>query len=241
MSIVSGPKIITDGLVLFLDAANEKSYTGTGTTWFDLSGSNNNSTLVNNITYSTSNNGYFDFDGTDDRVVVPNTSFWNTNVFGTATNFTIMIWAKADTFYNWTCLIQKHGGGGFYSESHGPSIWIDSAGYQAVLGTGEANNPSGSVFILSYPTSNTTNWFHLTFTGDGTMSRFYVNGNLHLSQNISSRTRSVISTNGDVRIGSRSTFAHFNGRLNMPMFYTRGLTAAEVKQNFEATRGRYSI
>ena len=47
MSIYGGPEIVTDGLVLHLDAANSKSYPGTGTSWFDLSGSNNHGTLVN--------------------------------------------------------------------------------------------------------------------------------------------------------------------------------------------------
>jgi hypothetical protein len=241
MSIFAGPKIVEEGLVFYLDAANGKSYPGTGTTWSDLSGLGNNTTLLNGVLYNSSNKGYFDFDGTNDYIIVPNVSYWNTNVFGTATNFTISIWAKADTFYNWTCLIQKHGGGGFYSETHGPALWINSGGFQAVFGTGEASNPTGSVLVLSYPTANTTNWFNLVFTGNGTNLRFYINGNLYNSENVASRTRPVISTNGDVRIGVRSTFSFYNGLLNMPMFYTRGLTAEEVRQNFEATRGRYGI
>jgi hypothetical protein len=51
----------------------------------------------------------------------------------------------------------------------------------------------------------------------------------------------VTSTN-PVRIGTRGTGSGFvNGLINAPMFYTRGLSAQEIKQNFEALRGRFGI
>jgi hypothetical protein len=64
----TGPNIVTDGLVLYLDAANQKSYPGTGTTWNDLSGNGNNGTLVNGPTFNSDNNGSIVFDGVDDYV-----------------------------------------------------------------------------------------------------------------------------------------------------------------------------
>ena len=66
MAINYSPKIIRDGLVLCLDAANPKSYPGTGTAWTDLSGSGNNGTLVNGPVYSSANGGSIDFDGSND-------------------------------------------------------------------------------------------------------------------------------------------------------------------------------
>jgi hypothetical protein len=51
MSLIHSPRIVTDGLVLCLDAGNPKSYTGSGTTWTDLSGNGNNGTLTNSPTY----------------------------------------------------------------------------------------------------------------------------------------------------------------------------------------------
>lgn len=66
MSVKGGPKIITDGLLLYLDAANEKSYPGSGTIWNDLSGNGNNGDLINNVVYDTENNGILLFDGTNE-------------------------------------------------------------------------------------------------------------------------------------------------------------------------------
>lgn len=241
MGLGHSPSIVRDGLVLYLDAANSKSYPGSGTNWIDLTGNGNNGTLLNGVAYNSNKKGYFDFDGSDDRVTIANTSYWNNNVFGTATNFTIMCWAKIDSFFNWTCLIQKNGGAGFYSESQGASLWINSSGIQAVFANGEPNNPTGFGFILSYSTTNTTDWFHITFTGDGTTGRFYINGNLHNSGSLSSRTRSVISSNNPVVLGARAQTVVYNGLMNLPMFYTRGLSTEEVKQNFEATRGRFGV
>lgn len=66
MGAYSGPNITTEGLVLHLDAANLNSYTGTGTTWFDLSGNGNDGTLVNGVGYFEDNQGSMVFDGVDD-------------------------------------------------------------------------------------------------------------------------------------------------------------------------------
>lgn len=68
MSIYGGPDIITDGLVFCLDAANSKSYPGTGTAWTDLSGNDNNGTLTNGPTFDSSNGGSIVFDGVNDQV-----------------------------------------------------------------------------------------------------------------------------------------------------------------------------
>ena len=63
-----GPRIVSNGLVLCLDAANKRSYPGTGTTWTDLSGNSNNGTLTNGPTFSAGNMGSILFDGTNDYV-----------------------------------------------------------------------------------------------------------------------------------------------------------------------------
>ncbi len=76
MSGKIGPDINENGLVLSLDAANYKSYTGSGTTWRDLSGNSNNGTLTNGPTFNAANMGAIVFDGTDDKVTISmNSSF----------------------------------------------------------------------------------------------------------------------------------------------------------------------
>ena len=71
MGLAHSPKIVTNGLVLCLDAGNTKSYPGSGTAWTDLSGRGNNGTLTNGPTYSSTNGGSVVFDAVDDYVTVP--------------------------------------------------------------------------------------------------------------------------------------------------------------------------
>ena len=68
MGVAYNPNIVTDGLVLCLDAANKRSYPGTGTTWTDRSANGNNGTLTNGPTFDSANGGSIVFDGTNDYV-----------------------------------------------------------------------------------------------------------------------------------------------------------------------------
>ena len=77
--------IVTDGLVLNLDAGNPQSYPGSGTTWTDLSGNGNNGTLLNGVGYDSDNGGSLVFDGSNDYVTTP--------LFGdSTTNRTFSVW-----------------------------------------------------------------------------------------------------------------------------------------------------
>ena len=240
MGFYRGPHIVTDGLVLSLDAGNVKSYQSGSTTWFDRSGNGNNGTLTNGPTFNSQNGGSIVFDGVNDFVNIPYSSYWDNNVFGNATNFTISCWARCSSFYNWTCLIQKSPNSGFYSESEGAAIWVNASGFQGVFGNGEASNPPGYGNIWSYSTTNTDSWFHLLFTGDGTNGRFYVNGDLILSQPLS-RTRPVVTSTNGPRLGIRGGGSMFFGRVGNVLFYTRSLSQAEVQQNYNATKSRYGL
>ena len=91
MGIARGPKIVTSGLVLALDAADKLSYPGSGTTWRDLSGNNNIGTLTNGPTFSGANMGSIVFDGTNDCVTLAINSLFN---FGTG-DFSIFCWIKS--------------------------------------------------------------------------------------------------------------------------------------------------
>ena len=70
MAFNYSPKIVTDGLVLYLDAANRYSYPGSGTTWSDISRGGNNGTLVNGPTFSTDGGGSIITDGIDDGIFI---------------------------------------------------------------------------------------------------------------------------------------------------------------------------
>jgi hypothetical protein len=224
-----------NGLVNLLDAGYNGSYPGTGTTWTNVSGvSGGTGTLTNGPTYSSLNGGYIDFDGTNDFVDIPYNSYWDNNVFGNATNFTISCWTKCDNFFNWTCLIQKAPiGNGFYSASEGASLWVSSDGFQGAFGNGVAGNPLGYGSIVSFPTSNINGWFHLLFTGDGTTGRLYVNGSLFSQANLG-RTLAVTTSLNGPKLGIRSNQSYYNGKIANTLFYTRPLSATEVLQNYQA-------
>lgn len=74
MAFSFSPRAVTNGLILSLDAANTRSYPGSGTVWTDLSRSGINGTLTNGPTFNTANGGNIVLDGTDDYVNCSNSS-----------------------------------------------------------------------------------------------------------------------------------------------------------------------
>jgi hypothetical protein len=229
--------IVTDGLVFAVDAANKDSYSGSGTVWKDLSGNGNDGTLTNGPTFDSGNGGSIVFDGTNDYVELPYDTYWNSNVFGTATNFTLECWYKPDLFMNWDTIIEKSSSSGYYSESEGPAIWTNVSGIQGVFSSGVNGNPGGSYVIISYPTT-TLKWYHITFTGDETTLRLYVDGIQRNTGAISSRTVAVENGLVGPRFGRR---AYMDGKLSIARFYTRGITSTEVLQNYNALKGRFNL
>ena len=117
MALSHSPRIVTNGLVLALDAANIKSYPGSGTTWTDLSGIGNNGTLTNGPTYSSANGGSLVFNGTDNYVSLPANSI-NTNA-----DLTLNYWVKTPL----------PGSGGAYTLSSGYTA--SRYGYRCILGS----------------------------------------------------------------------------------------------------------
>ena len=91
MGISGGPDLIQDGLVLCLDASDKNSYPGSGTTWFDVVGTNNG-TLTNGPTFSTS--GAIVFDGADDYIN------WTTDILSSLTSISYDVWVKFSSLQN---------------------------------------------------------------------------------------------------------------------------------------------
>ena len=91
MAEIHGPKIVRDGLVLALDAADRNSYISGSTTWTDLSGNGNTGTLTNGPTYSSANGGSLVFDGSNDYVDIPYL------LLSGSQDFTVNIWIKANS------------------------------------------------------------------------------------------------------------------------------------------------
>jgi hypothetical protein len=232
MACFSGPEIV-NGLVLHLDAANIKSYPGTGTTWNDLSGNSLNVNLVNGTEFSS---GSFVFDGVDDRI-----SRSASELLATSGPVTMhSIFAKSSGTVGTLYRIQ------FGNES-AYSLLIGSSGPYTQwwnLTNGRITHQCNFSFLNNVIYAVTAT---ITPSIDGltNTSEFYVNGNF--IQSITTTDASARrSSSGTLFIGSGTNGAGsptllLNGKIYNTMYYNRALSAAEIKQNFEATRSRYGI
>ena len=213
MSIVYNTSIVRSGLVLHLDAANVKSYPGSGTTWSDLSGKGNHGTLMNGVGYSSTNSGSMVFDGVDDYVVGNITTFTN------PAPYTSITWALSTNITPEQHLTNLKGSTQFYIKSG----TLGTASYGAIAG--------GTVI------ANT--WYMFTQTRDSSGNGvIYINDNsvgTGVLPSYGTATQYVIGN----YVGGGNYF--LNGKISASLVYNRVLTVQEIQQNFNALRGRYGI
>jgi hypothetical protein len=227
MAISYNPSSVTSGLVLCLDAANTKSYPGSGTTWTDLSGQGNNGTLVNGVGYNSGNLGSLVFDGSNDYV--------GTDYTATFQDFTLCAFVKANN------------PGGKFWENIVDSHDIDSSDWCRI--TFADGNPSLEIdansvrsSVRSSQSASSNQWYNIIGVRNGTTGYLYINGVLDKQNSV---TGNVISADTDSQfvvgnISSPSTPNEgWNGNISQVSIYNRALTAAEVRQNFNALKSRY--
>ena len=218
MAVSYNPGIVTNGLVLCLDAANRKSYPGTGTGWFDLC-QNSVGTLTNGPTFSSSNNGFFSFDGTDDYVLC-------TGSF-TLSQATFICWLRVDA-------IQAQYDGIMISRSAtttGLNFQLDNQL------TYHWNNDPGAHGWQSNLIVPTGTWCMVAASVAPSSATIYVNTST--ATNILSHTSTTMD---DINIG-RDEFSSrlITGNIAVAQIYNRALSSAEMIQNFNALRGRFGI
>lgn len=225
--------IVQNGLVLNLDAGVSDSYSGSGTTWVDLSGNGNNGTLTNMSAtpLDSGNGGSLVFDGTNDYV---NTSFSENIV---TTGFTFSFW-----FYGTKSTV--HFPAQFFVNADSNTIFrVErfSAGSNTIefghsLNGGAISNNE----LISYNFPNNV-WIYCTVMYDGNYKYIYKNGVL---DTISSSGQTLTYYSGAfLRIGARqdASLLPFAGNIPNVSLYNRALTPQEILQNFNATRGRFGI
>ena len=235
------PTIVKDGLVLNLDAGNKNSYPGSGTTWYDLSGFERDATLFNNVQYDSDLSGSLDFNRTNDSyATIPHDATISSEVFGTSNNFTLSAWFVIDQYASYSCFIQKATGGWYSNTTAG--LWSEATNRLLfVMGSNETSNPSGSTLQIVYNATPGV-WYNMVGVADGTTARLYINGNQVGTANIASTlTRPRSENTANITIGTRSvsTTPELDGRISNVSVYNRGLSAAEVLQNYNALKGRY--
>jgi len=216
MSVQSGPNGIESGLVLYLDAGNRKSYPGTGATFYDI-GSNNHTTLAGSPAFSNSNNGYLTFDGSTNYGTVAN------NPVGAA--YSKMVWFYCTNFSPSNNLLSSDTGGHIF--------WL--AGSNKLTG---AHTNTSFTLIQSVTNLSLNTWYCGAVTFNTTTGwALYLNGELESTN----ATVSPRPGNGAVSLSAYGGANFFAGRIALAQIYNRAISAAEIRQLFNATRGRFGI
>jgi hypothetical protein len=219
--------IITDGLVLNLDAGNPLSYPGTGTTWTDLSGNNNNGTLINGPTFDSANGGSIVFDGTNDYV-----SSFPIQISGNGSK-TVSCFFKINTTI-------RSGLCGTRNFDTGPNGWVLCVN-RTTSGNLSYFHTSGSILEIAAGISTNT-WYNACVTYDVStaIATLYLNGIIIGSPATSFTTINSSSFNGV--IGAEAVNGGFlNGNIAQTLIYNRALSSTEVLQNYNATKNRYGL
>lgn len=226
MAFGRGPKIVKDGLVLMLDAANPKSYPGTGTTWNDLSGNGNNASLQNGASFSTSNGGYISLDGTNDRIAITDSN----GDFDVGTgNFSINIWLNQGTDTTYPHLYALDDQNNFSLKAIRGGL---ANAYRLYVYQNYAVQ-----FTNSYLTPGT--WQMITLTRNGQEHKLYIDGVISDTVTDGSGPKNITGSTVYLGWGFAS---EYTPQSRGPIYvYNRLLSADEVLQNYNATKGRFGL
>jgi hypothetical protein len=249
MGVNTRNRIITDGLVLNLDAGNRQSYTSGNTNWRDLSGNNNNGTLTNGPTFSSENGGSIVLDGVDDYVQSLNVSH------SALLSNTIEVAFKVNSYSG----TGKFAIAGYdlnalrnFSDSSTGVIYVESNNKikSSVITTTQTYRGVTSVTNISLQT-----YYVATLVRDmnNGVLLLYINGVLESQNTFDVSSYALWPPASPIYVGSNNfiiayhdsnnwgTGPYFNGSISNVKLYNRILTQQEITQNFNATRTRYGI
>ncbi|MDA8763660.1 thrombospondin type 3 repeat-containing protein, partial [Flavobacteriaceae bacterium] len=212
------PDIVTDDVVLYLDASNKSSYPGTGTVWYDLSGNENNGTL-NGATYSSNGGGSIIFDGSNDDLTIQ-----DDNTLDITNDITIS-YSLEPNWGTWSPFIAKG-----TSSNYNYSTWVGND-----KGIDIDNSSSGSVIKPLYTaTSEMANGkisvITITRNSNSGLFKTYVDGVLK-----NTRSGSLGSSNNtDLKIGTHNNGNYGHGKIGHLLIYNSALTDQQVYQTYDA-------
>jgi hypothetical protein len=249
--------IVKNGLIFDLDAAKRDSYFGSGTVWNDISGFQNNGTLVNGPTFDSNNGGSIVFDGVDDYINVT-TNLTQINNITNSSPFTFssifrLLSMPAASAANVGGILMK----GSYNPSYGLSIIFNTDRTVARVFYGIRNLTGTAGVTPGYGNFNQTSNLGLTigqwykvdmvheFEGDTHTLTLYINGVIDKQSTSTSslypinfQNTTAMSISNQV-LGGNSLF--LNAEIPYTQIYNRALTTSEILQNYNATKGRYGL
>lgn len=230
------PKIVTDGLVLNLDAGNKKSYLGTGTVWTDLTKNKFIGTLTSGPVYNATNGGNISFDGVDDHVSVANGGGLNNS-----TTYSIDIWFK----YNSTSQDAGFTGYGALSGRQKDGSWsanllyingVDPTTSKLVFNLDLASGPS-----VQSVSNIGTGINHCIITCTTNDIKMYINGSISSTSTGATTVRNDSTTPLTIGAWIGGGASYSNSYIYNYKIYSRVLTSNEVLQNYHAIKGRFRL
>lgn len=239
MALNYGPSIVTDGLVLALDAADKNSYPGSGNTWYDVSGNGNNATKNGNTDFNPvwSPNGWFQFNAGDGYTGANNIfTVANSTSLSNLANITIQFICAMQTKtpigndYDWMCIVTKGEEGG----NQKPGTSVNQIDRYYHIECPSATN-SAVIFGNNDYTGNKWNMFQTRVSSTGG-TQGWLNG--------TQVSTSGITTTGNTStlyIGSNGFFELFKGKFANLYIYNRALTDSELTQNYNALKSRFGL
>jgi len=221
VALAYNPTIVSSGLVVAYDPANPKCYPGSGVTFYDLSGNNNHGTLTNGPTISNNLAKYTVFDGSNDYIVSAN----NTGIAVTSAR-TIMAWAWMG---NVASSVIARIGASADNQAYEMQIYQSKLIMHRYAGAPSHVESTSSVKL--------NRWYHFAISYDGSNVKFYINGAYDGVSSLSLNT-----ANAPLYVGSPvwGGNGHMSGNVSQVLLYNRELSATEINQNYNATKGRYA-
>ncbi len=215
MASIGGPNKITDGLILAMDAGSERSYPSSGTTWYDLSGNGLDGTLQSS-SMGTAVDGEMRLNNTSDRI-----QFGHDELLEPA-SITVSAWVNLLDIGDRHILITKW---------YGFSFEINSSGYPYF----RLNSPGDQ---FSSQAIGWGDWHYITGTFDSSTKshKIYVDG---VNTGSSTKSNQISYSNGSFNIPYTGNAGYAEGKIASLAIYNRALTAAEVSQNYNASKNRF--
>ena len=231
-------ELVTDNLFLHLDASDSASYPGSGNTWYDLTANNNDAT-INGATYSTTDGGLFDLDGSNDNISIPHVSSLS---LSTSAQRTIQVWVKIDVLPALNIQIPVFGklSSSFGFDGYWGGLFSNGGVVRCVTNGTSVQRVSNSTLTVS-----TNTWYLFTFisqiTNTSNTTKVYINETEYITNAHGTDSYSESNPLYLGYIGSGVSSNYLNGKIGACYFYTKGLTASEVSENFNATKTRYGL
>ena len=235
MSIKVSPRITTDSIVAYYDPANKNSYIGSGSTTYSLVAELLAGSLVNGVGFSSINNGYFTFDGTNDTIQFPLPSTINTG-----SQITISFWAKWTTVGTSTTTIQTLFDNQYQVAGNIGFFIQDRPDLGGVLEWSTQPNNAIPRRVYSTFVVGDGTWRQIVGTNDGSFSRLYIDG---YETGTAVSSAGLATTQPTIFIGNwgyvYSSPRYLNGSISEVKIYNRALNSSEIYKNYTQTKKRY--